>query len=480
MAYTEFCCRSGGSNLNAGTLTGNSTEPGTSASFTYASGNWVASTGVFTVASGDPQNDGVAVGDFASVYADGSTETGFVGRVTARTTTTITVSLTAKSGTAPTDGTGNRTLRIGGAWAGMSGTSGFPMNFVTNTLTNTSGDFPRVNYKSDQTMSVTAAITPIGADTRHQGYTTSYNDLGKAVLRGPTTGLSFILIGTTVGINAILCDFDCAQNGATTNNAGVFWNSGGQVIRSVVHDVRGSGFQTNSTTTFLECEAYACNQSNSASLGGFHATAAASFIRCISHDNTGSNANGFYCSGNGVSLLHCVADTNGARGFQLDNNATAVRMVCCDAYNNTSDGIRITSTQNVNVVIENSNIIKNGGWGIATSGAGKRTATVVNCGFGAGTQANTSGTITGIDALDEIGTVTYASDVTPWVDPANGDFRINLATAKNAGRGAFTQTASSYSGTVGYPDIGAAQSQASAAGGSLINSQQLVRQGWIG
>jgi hypothetical protein len=32
MAFTNFCCRSGGSNLNAGTLTGDTTEPGTSAS----------------------------------------------------------------------------------------------------------------------------------------------------------------------------------------------------------------------------------------------------------------------------------------------------------------------------------------------------------------------------------------------------------------------------------------------------------------
>ncbi len=58
----------------------------------------------------------------------------------------------------------------------------------------------------------------------------------------------------------------------------------------------------------------------------------------------------------------------------------------------------------------------------------------------------------------ESGSITYAADVTPWVDPANGDFRITLAAAKSAGRGSFTQTQSSYTGTIGYPDIGAAQS----------------------
>jgi hypothetical protein len=66
-----------------------------------------------------------------------------------------------------------------------------------------------------------------------------------------------------------------------------------------------------------------------------------------------------------------------------------------------------------------------------------------------------------------IGSVTYATDVTPWVDPTNGDFRINLAAAKGTGRGTFTQTASSYAGTVGYPDIGAAQSTGGGSGGAI-------------
>ncbi len=88
----------------------------------------------------------------------------------------------------------------------------------------------------------------------------------------------------------------------------------------------------------------------------------------------------------------------------------------------------------------------------------------MNCGYGAGTQANTSGATNGTGDLDVGGAVTYASDATPWADPANGDFRISLAAAKGAGRGAFTQTAASYAGTVGYPDIGAAQSAASGGG----------------
>lgn len=43
-----------------------------------------------------------------------------------------------------------------------------------------------------------------------------------------------------------------------------------------------------------------------------------------------------------------------------------------------------------------------------------------------------------------------------YCDPANGNFTINLAAAKNAGRGAFGTGLTS---TIGYPDIGASQHQ---------------------
>lgn len=55
MAFKEFYCNSSGSNLNAGDGTGAATA-------TYAAGTFVRSTGVFTVASGNPVTDGVAVG----------------------------------------------------------------------------------------------------------------------------------------------------------------------------------------------------------------------------------------------------------------------------------------------------------------------------------------------------------------------------------------------------------------------------------
>lgn len=140
-------------------------------------------------------------------------------------------------------------------------------------------------------------------------------------------------------------------------------------------------------------------------------------------------------------------------------------MLSCDAYNNGSHGASCDAN---GIYVENSNFVKNGGLGISIA-AGSN-GTVQNNGFGSGTAANTSGQVsTGATiAVDNLTPVTYAADVLPWVDAPNGDFRVSLAAAKGTGRGTFTQTAASYSGTVGYPDIGAAQSQASGSGGIPI------------
>lgn len=459
MAFTEFCCRSGGSNLNAGTRTGNSTEPGTGADFTYASGTWVASTGVFTVASGNPQSDGVAVGDFASVYPDGSTVAVFIGRVTARSTTTITVSLTAKSGTAPTDGTNTRTLKIGGAWKGPNAAEGFPFNFAAAAMTNASADPPRVNFKNDASYSITAGAThTLIGPVNFWGYTTSYGDFGKATIDGGTSGASYALVTLSgSGVAGTYCyDLIFQNNGASGSANGVECGAGGRAffVRCVVNSVRGSGF--NATAMMFECEAYACNQSNTANLGGFALGASSLQVRCVSHDNSGANNNGFYCQVDLATLVNCIADTNGLHGVLSNNSTSAIRCLGCDFYNNGGDGYR-HATAATAIYLENCNFVKNGGYGFNISSGTIYNALLFNCGFGAGTQVNTSGTTNGGSKVVEVGSVTYASNVSPWVDPANGDFRINLSTAKGAGRGKYTQTAASYTGTVGYPDIGAAQ-----------------------
>lgn len=467
MAYTEFYCRAAdGSNLNAGSTNA------AAAAFTYASGTWVASTGVFTVASGDPASDGVAVGDWASVYADGATVGVFVGRVTARDATTITVSLTAKSGTAPIDGTNTRTLKIGGAYLGPNAAEAFPLAFVQNTMTNAAGDSFRITFIG--TFSITAAITHANAGPgRFQGATATAGDGGRATIDGGTAGASYALL-TLSGANNHIEDLVFQNNGATGSASGlVISGAESMARRCVTNSVRGYGISLSTgNAACVEHESFSCNQSNTAALGGIHATGAF-LLRCISHDNAGSNGNGFIVGAAAtMAVQSCIADSNAGIGF----NVTGSVVACfnnCDAYNNTSDGVRLANATAAGFQLESCNFVKNGGWGINGSGAGTKNGMVVNCGFGAGTQANTSGTITGEGAMSLEGSVTYANDVTPWVDPANGDFRINLAAAKGAGRGTFTQTAASYAGTIGYPDIGAAQHLSTGGGAARRFVQNL-------
>jgi hypothetical protein len=182
-------------------------------------------------------------------------------------------------------------------------------------------------------------------------------------------------------------------------------------------------------------------------------------LRCISHDNTGSNSDGFFIR-SPATLIGCISDSNGRKGFgvSLADTAGSSIFLNCDAYNNASDGVDLSATTAGDLFIfENCNFIKNGGYGINGSGSGGRYGVVRKCGFGAGTQANTSGQTNGLKSMVVVDPVTYTANMTPWVDPANGDFRINLTEAIGEGAGDFTQEQDSYDGAVGYPSIGACQ-----------------------
>lgn len=468
MAYTEFYVQPTGSNLNAGSTADNA------APYTYAAGTFVRSTGVFTVASGNPLTDGVTAEMFASIYTTaGATVATCVGLITARDATTITISLTALAGatSAVSEGAGEATCKVGGAWAGPSGTVGFPFGFLTSALNDGTNLWPRVNIKGGTSYDVTSTITNASTKVVWQGYTTTVGDGGKALISGGTTGAVYTLFLAS-GDNNTYIDLEFYGNGETgtaTNTHGVS-TTGARTHwrRCVSHGMRGAGFHNSTVQTYYaECEAYDSNKSNVGALGGFYMGASGSAaLRCYAHHNgSGANGHGFGID-TSVFLSHCISHSNTGNGFNAAGDNFSM-LLNCDSYNNTKNGFwsSVGSTQYV-LVIENCNFVKNGEYGISCYNAG-RFGVIRNCGFGAGTQANTSGEISPADLAPIViaDNVTYADDVTPWTDPANGDFRINLAAAKNAGRGAFTQTDTGESArnTVGYPDIGAALANAVAA-----------------
>lgn len=476
MATTEFCCRSGGSNLNAGTRTGNSTVPGTAADFTYASGNWVASTGVFTVASGNPSSDGVEVGDWASVYENGSTQTSFVGIVTARDTTTITVSLTVRHGTAaPTDGTGNRTLKIGGAWQGPNGSESFPFSLsggaqFIQRATNPSSFALRINFKNDADYNITATIifnlTTIGGPNI-EGFTTVYGDQGVATIDGGTTGASYNLLTFTGGRWMTLAGFHFKNNGATGNADGVVGSVGNLFERITVSDVRGSGLSTISMVD--RCNFYNCNQSNTLGKGGVDVASPNVHLNaCVFSHNTGSNNAGVSLQNfPAISYINCVFAEN-TFGIRANSNYMTGLISGCAFYKNTY-GIYSINAGFGPLIVENSVFCYSTTNDIFVHNSGDLVR-VRNCAFGSGTMAAGSGTYgSGVES-QESNNITLDANITPWIDPANGDFRINLTSVKGTGYGAYTMRKGGYSGTVAYPDIGAAQSNAGAGAGGGVRA----------
>ena len=472
MAFTEFCCKSGGSNLNAGTRTGSSTEPGNTADFTYASGSWVSATGVFTVASGNPSTDGVAVGDFASVYADGATVTGFVGRVTAVTSSTITVSLTAKSGTAPSDGSGNRTLRIGGAWQGPNGTSLFPIAFVENTCVNASADPVRVNFRGTFNITSTGAAvsgSQYSAITL-SGYGTTYGDRTRAEFSWGSTAVDSALIFGTAG-NPLIDSIIFSSAATSGNGVGLQCNSRGHIRNCVFTGWRLRGIQIVSAMIVDECEIYACGFTVAINIAGIYvdSTTGALIRNTIVHDCNGHAIHSY----TGLhTLLNCIMYSNAGNGIRVGYAfvSNTLNIVGCDFYNNGLSGIDIAASPAA-IHVLNSNFVKNGACGIKIATAAAY-GVVTNCGFGAGAEANALGDIDAQSSLVVSGSVNYTSH--PWRDPANGDFRINDPAAKGTGRGLFVQTTGG-SGTVGYPDIGAAQLQGGGSGG--FSMSRLVNTG---
>jgi hypothetical protein len=449
MGFTNFCCRSGGSNLNAGTRTGNTTEPGTSADFTYTAGN-SNGTSVFTVASGNPQTDGVAVGDWGSVYLNAATTTAFIGRVTAVSTTTITFSTSAKSGSFPASGTGTVTCKIGGAWKGPNGFDTFPFAFIRNTTINGNAYPVRINLKNDATYSISTTLSYTNGDSVcMEGYSSSYGDSNLAVIDIGTSSSTILNFNAAGKIKCV--KFTCSATSGSNN--GITMNTLGAVLeKCVVTGARGSGIGAGTIIDIIGCELYGNNTSNSVSTGAITVTGnGVSIKNCIIHDNTGSNNSGIYAT-SAFYVFNTIFDTNTLNGIRLGSGFTYFSVFNCDFYNNGGSGIDFNSTAGVGI-IRNSNFIKNGGYGINSTNLAY-TTDVVNCGFGAGTMANTSGQTNG-NAINAVGSITYQTDISPYMDAANGDFRIKLTESMNSGFNDYVQQASSYSGVVGCPSVGA-------------------------
>lgn len=465
-AFTEWYCRTNADgNLNAGDTTD------AAATVTYAGGTFVAATGVYTVASGNPVSDGITPGRHLSIYTTaGATVATFISTITATNGTTITVAITAGTGVAvgaaanPSAGAGACTAKYGGAWRGPNAAVAFPFNAVLNTATNGAGNVPRVNFINGSGYGITAGMThTLNGPVRFQGCTSTPDDGGKAIIDGGNPGTAIDMM-TCSGTDVEFQDFIFQRNGTGGAAKSCLILSGARdnARRVVAHDSWGVGIYANgSFQNFIECEAYLCNGINNAAVGPFYAGANYStFVRCVSHDNTGANNSGFLSAAvNNLVFIRCISESNGKDG--VTSAGEDAKFFNCDFYNNAANGINFTLGTVSSVYIENSNFLKNTTAGINSTGSALRHGDIVNCGFGVGTMANGADLGANLTAatagVNVTGSVSYATGTTPWADPANGDFRIIANAAKGQGRGSFTETQASYSGTSAWMDIGSGQ-----------------------
>lgn len=496
--YTEFYCNaSTGNNLNAG-----SDENG-SALYTSTNGNWDQTANTFTPTDGsDPYASGVRPNMWMSIYLDAATVTTWVVRIIAvapGANGVITVSSINRFGSNVTTGATGRSVKVGGCWKGPNGASGFPFNMVGGTTTFRTGlvlasstplPLPRINFKNNATYSITATIISntgtVIDSVAIQGYTNFPGDGGKATIDAGTT------VGEVLQYNiqprCLVSDMIFKNNASSGTNSVVLItpNGGSQFYRCVVTGGRGSGFLVQLANSgyplFIECEAYNCNRSNTAGAAGFQLSSGFTSgicIRCTSHDNLGTNSVGFLHTVGAAHFIECIAWNNGSHGFKIGTGGsvgTSSILKNCDAYNNNGDGLNIIDNTDAGAFywIENCNFIANGGKGLNNTGTNRFTqGFVYNCGYGSNKGGNST-----LGALYETKSIIYDQNITPWNSPATGDFSIVLRAAMGAGRGKFEENDGTNSGSVGYPDIGSAQSIASAAGG-VNSTTTTLRDGYV-
>lgn len=438
MAFTNVCIRAGGSNLNAGTRTGNTTVPGTAADLTYTGGGWVNGTRVFTVASGNPVTDGVAVGDYAALDTGGATAA-YIARVSARTATTITLVNTGK-GTNPA--TGTYTLRIGGAWAGPSGTTTFPFDtsLSGSGFLNAAADPVRVNWCSDGVNGISAGISySTAGPATVQGFTTTYGDGGRGILSAMG---SAIVAWTWTGTRFRLADMIIEHGHPSTTNTLVSITGAGSMVERC-------SFRYNSTTllnmgaiSVRQCE-FGYGVQNSSAAGAVNmATAGGSLSNCYIHHADGNASAVGVLSAVAMSITDSII--SGCSYGVYNNGAVTQSLTRCVVYD-CDRGLWVDNASSGMMVAES--IVQGCTTGVySLSGVQTQQITLSSCALYNNTNNyNTSGS-----DVEEFNPISLSGS--PFTDAANGDFSLNNtagagAACRAAGIGTWLQTTSA-SGSV--------------------------------
>lgn len=484
MAFLDFYCLSGGSNLNSGT-----TEDA-AAPLTYAGGTFVRGTVTFTVASGNPVTDGVVAEDIISVYTTaGATVATCLVLVSSRTATTFTGTVIAGAAANVSETANAATAKKGGAWAGPSGTVGFPWNFVSGTTIKTAALPPHVNFKNSAAYNITANVTQtLTGPVYWRGYNSTPRDGGKALFFGDSaTPAAPFTILTNSGANNYFDDLHFDNNGGDA--------AGQSVGNNCMVDNSGTGCrfetcrfsnayraglrQAGGGTHINRNEFYGNNRDDAQNFGGLLITEECEVFHNVFHTHTaGTDSNGITMSADNtenVTIHGNIFYNHAGEAILLTGNHNSVR-ISHNLFHTAVSGVRFSgaAATGSNVIIENNIFWNCTGEGINNNNANHRSGPII--------RNNAFGDIDGDDVDTNINTsfVSGTSQIT--VDPceaaATGDFRLNNnasggALCRNAGLGTFsinTALLAAGASTVSLPDLGPVEADAGEGGASFVSA----------
>lgn len=417
MPFTELYLTPTGSALNAGSTADDA------ALQTYAGGTFVRSTRVFTVASGNPTSDGVAVGQFASIYTtSGATVATFVGRITARDTTTITLDATSLLGATSTvsESAAAATCKVGGAWTGWSAGVTFPWGLISGALVNTSSHETRLNVKGGTDYFWDTAATLSGEGPLWiQGYTSTPGDGGRAKIAGDLLTEPFTAL-TVSGNHIKLISMEFHRNGfdAVTNANGPYmvtctgtdvvvedcifrksWRCGLRIIGdgAVVRRNLFAGNNVDGGSGFAQLQtARSCLIEENLLVDSRREVEPIESHDCDAILVTAAPDKTVVIRGN-------IMANNAGRGIMCTSSSVNMQILNNTIYSHGSDGIYVTSSAssvpNSSVIVENNIIAENEGFGLRIAHAtwGPR---VRNNAFYANDTASPLSSVTGANAGD--------------------------------------------------------------------------------
>lgn len=368
-------------------------------------------------------------------------------------------SITVERSTGLTTGTG-ATLNIGGSF-----------QTIQTAMARMSIDGMIAYVKQGTYNLITAINTPtasfVTGDRRLLGYTTTHGDnptgTGRPTVKTDGNAINALLVdnmGWRIG--SFIFDGSGASAGLTGISADTTQHTTIHHCKVVNFSIRGIDINTGpaAIANVIDCEVTNCAQ-------GITTTAYLKMINCWVHDNTGV---GLIC-GEFVTILRSVISNNTGASSDGIQCAHHVAISHCVIMGNGRDGIRTTFPYAIGLggQIVNNVLMSNGGYGIHTENGLARAYETVdyNAFFN-----NTSGARNVILAGPH--DVTLTAD--PFINAAGNVYHLNTT----AGGGAALRAAG-FPGlfpgglTTGYLDIGAAQHQDVASGGTTVGiTAQLV------